>query len=248
MKSLYNFEVEHDGKKYQFMIAKPTRRQVEEAEIEYAAEYSRCIRKDILPKEILRNKYEESGGLMSKEAAKNLNKKYLKLNELTTEITKLNSGKVSKANKAKVDKLQEEFTELRREISQIETDNSGAFNNTADVKAQNKALVWYSVNLTMIKNEKDQWEPYFKGDDFEEKEDFYYEKEDSEDMVYFKSIGLIGAIISVWQYNKTMGEEQIKNILEEFDIVKKPEDVKDTNVDDSKEIEKDDAAKEDVDE
>lgn len=224
MKSIYQFDVEHDGKKYEFMVARPTRRQIQECEIEYAAEYSKCMRLGILNKEMLTKHYEEAGGVMTKAQAKKLSDKYSEFNEINAEITRLSTGPDSlKKNKEKLKELEKKFTNLRREIADMESASSEAYQNTADSKAQARSSIWYSFNLTMIKNEKGEWEPYFKGNTTEEKEEFYYEKEDSDDMVYWKAITMVGAIVSIWNYNKGLTEEGLKKLLIDFGVLDKEE-------------------------
>jgi len=67
-----------------FVIKQPTRRQMEEADMEYSIEMSKCVREGILTKAMLLNKYTDAGGIMSEEEAKELAKMYGQLAELQT--------------------------------------------------------------------------------------------------------------------------------------------------------------------
>ena len=44
-------------------IKRPSRRQLEEAELEYSVEMSRCVKKGILTKAMLAKKYSDTGGV-----------------------------------------------------------------------------------------------------------------------------------------------------------------------------------------
>jgi len=68
-------------------LKKPSRRQIEEADLEYSVEMSRCIKKGILTKAMLVKKYSDTGGLMSETEAKTLYQNYQKLLELQREYT-----------------------------------------------------------------------------------------------------------------------------------------------------------------
>ena len=52
---------------YRVIIKQPNRREMEEAELEYSIEMSKCIKQGILTKAMLSKKYSDSGGLMAEE-------------------------------------------------------------------------------------------------------------------------------------------------------------------------------------
>mgnify|MGYP003681594406 FL=1 len=52
---------------YKIKIYEPSRRQVEDADMEFSIEMSKCIKKGILTKAMLAKKYSDSGGLLSEE-------------------------------------------------------------------------------------------------------------------------------------------------------------------------------------
>ena len=53
-------------------INQPSRRQMQEADMEFSVEMSRCIRSGILTKAMLLNKYSDTGGLISESDAKSM--------------------------------------------------------------------------------------------------------------------------------------------------------------------------------
>ena len=51
----------------QISIKRPSRRELEEAELEYSVEMSRCVKKGILTKAMLYKKYSDTGGVWTED-------------------------------------------------------------------------------------------------------------------------------------------------------------------------------------
>ena len=86
---------------------------------------------------------------MSEEEAKSLAKMYGELAELQTKFT---NYKIKTEDPEKFTTEQrtvyEDIANLRRTIAGIETNYSALLNHTADVRAQNKVIMWYLLSLT----------------------------------------------------------------------------------------------------
>ena len=54
----------------QVRIKRPSRRELEDAELEYSVEMSRCVKRGILTKAMLYKKYSDTGGVWSEDDAK----------------------------------------------------------------------------------------------------------------------------------------------------------------------------------
>ena len=80
---------------YQCIIRSPSRREMEEAELEYSIEMSKCIKRGILTKAMLAKKYSDTGGLLAEDDAKFLANKYVDYSSLTNEYQKLQLKKTS---------------------------------------------------------------------------------------------------------------------------------------------------------
>ena len=63
-------------------LKRPSRRELEEAELEYSVEMSRCVKKGILTKAMLYKKYSDTGGVFSEDAAKDYGKLYKEVLDL----------------------------------------------------------------------------------------------------------------------------------------------------------------------
>ena len=194
-------------------LKKPSRRQIEEADLEYSVEMSRCVKKGILTKAMLVKKYSDTGGLMSETEAKSLYEYYQKLGELHREYSE---NQVLTKDEKRDKELTLEMAEIRDKIIKIEMAYQNLFEHTADMKAQNRLLLWYILNLTMIQGESDKAPKlYFKGDDFEERLEDYYNKEESEDEQYFLIVKKISTIAAYWFYNQASNKEEFDKLFEE---------------------------------
>jgi small-conductance mechanosensitive channel len=104
-------------------IKKPSRRELEDAELEFSVEMSKCIKKGILTKAMLAKKYSDTGGLMSEDDAQELVDNYKKIFELQSDYSRLEiiQNKTEKQTK-RVDEIIEELQAVSRKI--VENINS----------------------------------------------------------------------------------------------------------------------------
>ena len=188
---------------YRLVMKQPTRRQIEEAELEFSVEMSKCVKRGILTKAMLAKKYSDTGGLLPEEDAKALTKMYIRYGELAQESERVRiKSKISDEDQKKLDEISAEITELRRDIVDVETSYSNLFNHTADVRAENKVIQWYILHLTYTqKNDSDDLAPLFEGNDFDQKLERYYELEEEGGEIYDIVGGKVAALYSFWYYS-----------------------------------------------
>ena len=102
---------------YRIILKQPTRRQIEDADMEYSIEMSRCIKKGILTKAMLAKKYSDTGGLLSETDATSLTRLYSKLADLQNKWLKLDLKKSKTSNEEKKSsEIQEEIADARKTI------------------------------------------------------------------------------------------------------------------------------------
>ena len=73
----------------QFRIKRPSRRELEDGELEYSVEMSNCIKRGILTKAMLYKKYSDTGGVWSEEDAQDYGKLYRKIFDIQNEYARL---------------------------------------------------------------------------------------------------------------------------------------------------------------
>ncbi len=210
---------------YTIIVKEPSRRELEEADMEYSIEMSRCIKKGILTKAMLAKKYSDTGGLLSESDATKLVDLYGELSQLETEYTKtsLANRNVKKLPKKKQEELNEINGRLaiaRRDIVALESAYQSLFNHTADTKAQNKIVLWYLTNLSFYKCEEldiNEPKPLFKGEDFESKTEDYYAQDDAEESLFQAVAGKLTSLVSYWYFSTDPQKEDYKKIINDID-------------------------------
>jgi len=200
-------------------IKRPNRRELEEAELEYSVEMSRCIKKGIFTKAMLTKKYSDTGGLFSEEDAADYAEKYKKALDHQNEYTRLETiKKRTEKQEQRFEALKLEMAKNRKSIIDFESNFQSLFDHTADVKAQNRALLWYCLNLTYIYDEgMDKFVPYFKGDTFEDKIEFYYDLEDNDDEFYAELIKNVSTVIAFWFFNQASTQDEFQELIENME-------------------------------
>ena len=209
--------------RYRIIIKQPNRRQMEEADMEYSIEMSRCIKKGILTKAMLSKKYSDLGGMMTEDDALELNKHYARVGELQTEYQRLQSKENKSADDLSlIRQILVDLTETRTSIVNLETAYSSLFNHTADTKAQNKVIMWYVVNLTYFKEEESEEAPkaLFEGVSADEKlEQYYVFDEEGKSDIFNNIKNKLTTFISYWFFSSSTDKEDFDNLNEDVEQV-----------------------------
>lgn len=203
----------------QIRLKRPSRRELEDAELEYSVEMSRCVKRGILTKAMLYKKYSDTGGVWTEDEAKDYGKLYKKTFEIQNEYVRLETveGKTKEQEK-KLEDLKEELAVIRRKVVDAETSMETLFNHTADTKAQNRLLLWYTLMLTHTQNEDDENPvPYFEGDDFDEKIEDYYLKEEEASEFYTDVIKKVTTILAFWFFNQASSPKEFSQLIEDLE-------------------------------
>lgn len=201
------------------ILKKPTRRQIEEADLEYSVEISKCIKKGILTKAMLAKKYSDIGGLMSESESQRLVDLYQKVFELQNENSRLDLiSEKTEENNQRIKELNKELVDCRNSIVDIESSYRALFDHTADTKAQNKVLLWYIINLTNVKKESDlDAKPYFKGKDFEEKLADFYDKEEKAEEFHTSIVKKVSTFVAFWFFNQASTKEDFAGLEQKIE-------------------------------
>jgi uncharacterized coiled-coil protein SlyX len=203
----------------QVRLKRPSRRELEDAELEYSVEMSRCVKRGILTKAMLYKKYSDTGGVWSEDDAKDYGKLYKEIFDIQNEYARLETiEKKSDKQKERLEELKNELAVARRKIVDAESSMQSLFDHTADVKAQNRLLLWYTLMLTHVQREDDE-QPvsYFEGEDFEQKIEDYYLKEDVSDDFYLAVVKKVTTILAFWFFNQASTPDEFNNLIEQVE-------------------------------
>ena len=96
-------------------LKRPSRKQLEDAELEYSVEMSRCVKRGILTKAMLYKKYSDTGGVFSEEDAKDYGKLYKEVLDFQNEYVRLDSvDKKTEKQKERLEKIKDELASTKR--------------------------------------------------------------------------------------------------------------------------------------
>ncbi len=193
-----------------FAFKKPSRAEREDAEEYRARKWGEFVKKGIMPEAILLKSYANYGGILDEEQKKY----YIKIRASYAEkLERLQLAKISKDEEKSIE-LMSESLRLRDEIIEFERNQSAFFENTAEAKSRNKLIEYLILKLTYFKSSSDkQYEPYFKGEEVDEKLKFLENLEDSKDELILKVWGQLLFISSLYV---SLGGDLKKEDIEEF--------------------------------
>jgi len=203
----------------EILIRQPNRKQIQEAEMVFSIEMSKCIKQGVLTKAMLLNKYSDTGGLVNQKDSEELNAGYEKYSQLQIEIVNLGLKPESERTQEEKDLIstkQSDLIDVRREIVERETSYLNLFNHTADTKAQNRSILWYVLSLSFYKDSSKNhtdFIPIFPGKTLEEKEDYLYSLEEKEDELYTKTYNKLASVVSFWFFTGKIDKEEFDKIL-----------------------------------
>ena len=236
MKELYSFTVnlekevektetkEEDGKTItvtqkvkeevpiKLIIKQPSRKNIEDADLQYSIEMSSCIKKGILTRGMLLKKYSDTGGILSEQHAQELIKIYSAVANLEQDYLK-EKTRTESQNEAKINDILESIVTLKRRALELESEYTSLLSNTADIIAQNNVIRWYCLNLIHKQVMPDgAIEPMFPGKDMEEKIEIMYKMDEEQDPLYQKTYRKLASFISFWYFSKNANREDFEKL------------------------------------
>lgn len=211
-KWLYSFNVKDgDGKTHEFFILKPNRSIKQRGEIEYAKQLGFFVKNGLLPKAAWSTILDNLGGTVSEPDAKKYEKNRALFLEKSIELNQLQQkSELNEEDKIKIAELQSEINIAQMQIQSFELEQVYIFENTAEAKARNATIQWWMTELA-YKNEKD---PFFQGDTFDAKMDWYDSLNDSdpEDSIKLKAGQRFSYLITMWFLNRINSWEDFASI------------------------------------
>tara|TARA_B110000211_G_scaffold171940_1_gene194103 strand:- start:31 stop:549 length:519 start_codon:yes stop_codon:yes gene_type:complete len=168
---------------------------------------------------MLYKKYSDTGGVWTEDEAKDYGVLYKETFEIQNKYVRLETiEKKSKAQLEELEQLKTDLATIRRKLVDAETSMESLFNHTADNKAQNRLLLWYTLMLTNIKLDPDaEFTAYFKGDDFDKKIEDYYEKEDESSAFYADVVKKVTTILAFWFFNQASTPDEFNQLIEDVE-------------------------------
>ena len=118
----------------------------------------------------------------------------------------------------RLEEIKDELSAAKRQMVEVESSMHTLFDHTADIKAQNRLILWYTLMLTHIQREDDDEPvPYFVGEDFEQKIEDYYAKEEESNDFYLEVIKKITTVLAFWFFNQASTPEEFNALIEQME-------------------------------
>lgn len=201
------------------IIKQPSRRNLEDAELQFSIELSNCIKKGILTKGMLTKKYSDTGGILSEGDAKELVVLYNKITEYQNELLRLTSK--SDYDKQAESVIIDKITTTRMRMVQVESLYRTLFENTADNIAQNNVVRWFCLHMAHTQVMPDgNIEPMFKGSTTEQKLESLHQMDENEDEIYNKAYRKLATFMSFWFFSKNAKREDFEKLENDIETGK----------------------------
>jgi hypothetical protein len=215
-------EVQEKNVPQYFVIRKPNRSMFDSGELFYGAKVAEGVKANLLTQQMLSKRYLDDGGSKSNVEEQYEKAVYSSLLENQLKYQELES------KKDRTKEEEEELIEVRKEIAastrmaqKYEANQNSIFDQTAEARARNKTMAWWTLQLAYRKVEAGQdeqgetlfnYEPVFKGETYEDKMDEYDEMVDSEDESLNRAIKRFMYLISFWYVGRADKPDDFANL------------------------------------
>lgn len=208
---------------FKIIIEKPRRAILEDGDMFYSVELNKFIKMGLMTKAMLAKQYGNQGGVWSEKEQQIYAELIYKMHKKQLDIQQFSilndSSKLSERQKEKLDILVQELSDIKKELTEYEMVQNSLFDHTADVKARNRAIMWYVLHLSRFQEgdqEDNPIEDFFEGDNFEEKYSDYLDKESTNDPLFEACIDKISSIVTIWYIGGTQDQEGVDKIMDEM--------------------------------
>lgn len=203
-------------------LKKPTRTQVEDGDMFYSIWLNKFIKMGLLTRAMLAKKQVDIGGTLNDDDKMNFAKLYLQLFEKQQNViryTAKDKDLMSNDEKERLEKAVSDLAIIRKQLADFEAAQASVFDHTADVKARNKTITWFLLQLAYyVKGDGDDAEEVamFPGSDYDEKYLSYQEADEEQEEVFTKTIDKLSTIATIWYMSGVQDQEEFDSVLKEM--------------------------------
>lgn len=192
------------------IIKSPSRKNIEDADMQLSIEMSNCIKKGILTKGMLLKKYSDSGGFILEEDRKEL----ARLNAFVISKQDEYSKMISRSERDKVaeDEIIETIMSAKRTMLEYESAYANLFENTADSIAVSNVIRWFCLHMAHKQEGDGPIQPLFEGETTEEKQASLHKMDEAEEPIYSKAYRKLATFVSFWYYSKNAKKEDFEKL------------------------------------
>jgi len=203
-----------------FAILKPNRRIREDGELFYASETSRFAKAGVLPKAAWNTILSNGGGTISDDEREVYGKLLAEFRNKSFELQSIlikTDGDRNEEEKARLNSVTVELESVRKQIQIFESSQINIFENTAEAKARNRAILWWVTTLA-YKSVDGAYVPFFNGATLEDKLDQYDEIEQADDDGFLMDVlKKITYLITLWFLGRAEKTEDFEELAKALD-------------------------------
>ena len=204
--------------KQKVFLKKPTRSLFDEAELFYGVKLSEGIKAGLLTRALLAKRFSNDGGVLSEDDKDRYSELYIKLYEQQLDIERMSATPAKKRSsdeEAKLNDALETSAELRQQLTDFEMAQSSLFEQTAENRARNKTILWWTLQLSHVINEDGTEEAVFSGQSFDDKLRSYDVLEESEDEYHDELLRKLVYYVSFWYVGRVTSQEEFEQLLKD---------------------------------
>ncbi len=184
------------AKPIKIAIQKPDRKLFKGAEMFYAKTLSEYLKNGLLPYSLVAKRYANDGGPLTE-------REKVRLKELRDEARTLEKEFFAvigddTAKQGKKNELLVKINSINAEISNIQNAYSDIFDSTAEMKARNDTIEWWSLHLILMDEDGTGYKCVFGDGTYEERLTAIEDIEDKAVPFYIEAIKRISYLISFW--------------------------------------------------
>lgn len=203
---------------YDFLIKKPTRKDLKDANIFYSVKLNGYIKQGILTQKQVFNTYVNNGGILSDEENEEAFDSLVYLNEIKNELQKISADDYLEEDPEKKKEIKRSLLEKQRVVYdtlyEIELKKDAIFSNSADNMARNDLIEWWILKLSYFKKkEEENYEPFFYGDDYSKQYEVLCAFEDEKNELYNEMISTAASVVTIWNLGGHDTKEDIDQAL-----------------------------------
>lgn len=204
-------------------LKKPTRTQLEDGDMFYSIWLNKYIKMGLLTRAMLAKQHLDVGGSLTEEEKQRYAQLYVRLYEKQQAVQRFGLKTPEERSNDENERLAravEELGVIRKELTDFEAVQASMFDHTADIKARNKTITWYLLNLTHVtEGDHDDAEarPLFEGETYDDKYESYMELDEIDDPIYLSSIDKLSSLATIWYMSGVSTQEDFDRLLEEID-------------------------------
>ena len=193
-------------------IAKPRRRLYEDSELFHGVRLSEGIKAGLLTRHLIAKRYDNDGGLFSEserdEYASLIILKNQKIKDYQMSAATDSDKEKAEENSAK---LLDELIIIEEQIQNFESERSSLFEKTADVRAENQLVMWWTFMLAHYSDKQDPQDedfiPVFGEGDIDKRLESYDEFYDEEDDFWLPVSKKLAFLTSFWHNGNIKSQE-----------------------------------------